>query len=455
MPPLRPDTTDRLTAMADATAAEFRCPTVSWGVVRGGELVGHNGAPNTVYRIASMTKSFTTAAVLGLRDEGVLALDVPVAEYAPELGPVVGPPGSAAITLRHLLSMTSGLATDDAWADRHLDIDQASIDRVYAAGPTFAHRPGSAYEYSNLGFAMIGRVVRRVTGRPVQEHVEERLLRPLGLSRTTWVQPDHDDWARPHRVVDGVSVPEGTPLLGDGEMSPMGGLWSCVTDLARWVSWFDDAVTRPDATDWVGLSPASRREMQRVNTYIGTTTVAGRTSPAGYGFGLNLRDDHELGTVVAHAGGLPGYGSNMRWIGGTGTGAIALANATYAPMSVLTLRMLLLLHEHDEVPQRTSARTEVLDARCRALIALLNAWDDDTARALFADNMEPDDPFPRRAAAAAALLERHGPLEVVAVHASSATLGTVEVRGQHAPFRIMVELAPLAGAPVQHYSLRR
>jgi len=451
---VKPTTVERLAALAAASAAEHHCPAVSWGVVRHGELVAHSGTPHTVFRIASMTKSFTTAAVLGLRDEGVLALDQPVADVAPELAAVAGPPGSAPITLRHLLSMTSGLATDDPWADRQLDITEAAIDRIYAAGPAFAHLPGSAYEYSNLGFAMIGRVVRRATGRPVQDHVRERLLGPLGLTQTTWVQPAHDDWARPHRVVDGVSQPEGTPLLGDGEMAPMGGLWSCVADLARWVAWFDDAVTRPDATDWIGLSPASRREMQRVNTYIGLTTVAGRTSPAGYGFGLNLRDDAELGTVVAHAGGLPGYGSNMRWLAGQGIGAIALGNTTYVPMSVLTMRMLAVLHEEGEAPGRGVVAAPLLHARCHELVALLNAWSDARAHALFADNVASDDSFARRAAAAAALRERHGTLEMVAVHPTSATSGSAEVRGRGASFRIAVELAPLAGGPVQQYVVR-
>ncbi len=451
---MKPSTAERLAALAQASAATHHCPSVSWGVVRDGELVAHNGTPNTVYRIASMTKSFTTAAVLGLRDEGLLSLEVPVGEYAPELQTVTGPPGSAPITLRHLLSMTAGMATDDAWADRHLDISEADIDRVYAAGPAFAALPGSTYEYSNLGFAMVGRVVRRVTGRPVQAHVSERLLGPLGLTRTTWVQPDHDDWARPHRVVDGVSVPEGTPLLGDGEIAPMGGLWSCVTDLAKWVAWLDDAVSRPDATHWVGLSPASRREMQRVNTYIGLSTVAGRTCPAGYGFGLNLRDDAELGTVVAHAGGLPGYGSNMRWFSGRGTGAIALANTTYAPMSALTMEMLVALHSDDEVSAPPSNRSLTLGTRAHELVALLNDWDDDRARALFADNVEPDDAFPRRAAAAGALVARYGPFELAALNPTSTTSGTVDVRGDRGSFRVHLELAPLAGGPVQYYIVR-
>lgn len=444
----------RLQELADASAADHRCPSVSWGVVRDGALVAHSGTPFTVYRIASMTKSFTAAAVLGLRDEGALSLDVPVGDYAPELKPVAGPPGSAPITLRHLLSMTSGLATDDAWADRHLDIGEHDIDAVYAAGPTFAHRPGSAYEYSNLGYAMVGRVVRRVTGRPVQQHVTERLLGPLGLERTTWVQPDHDDWARPHRVVDGLSVPEGTPLLGDGEIAPMGGIWSCVADLARWVAWLDDATARPDATEWVGLSPASRREMQRVHTYRGPSLVAGRSCPGGYGFGIDLRDDGELGPVLAHAGGLPGYGSNMRWLGGRGLGAIALANTTYAPMSALTLQMLVALHEADDVPPLSSPGSPLLDTRARALVALLASWDDEPARDLMADNVAADEPFIRRAAAAATLVERYGAFEFAGLRAASATSGTIDVRGERGSFMVLIELAPLAGGPVQHYTIR-
>ena len=123
-------------------------------------------------------------------------------------------------------------------------------------------------------------------------------------------------------------------------------------------------------------------------------------------------------------------------------------------MSVLTLQMLAALHEEGEVPARPGPDASAFEARCRALVDLLNSWSDDAAHRLFADNMEPDDPFPRRAAAAAALVERHGRISVVAVHPASATMGTVEVQGRLAPFRILVELAPLAGAPVQHYSVR-
>ncbi len=459
-----PDCLDALQQLSDDTAREHHVASISWGLVIDGELTAHGSTgtldddraidEHTVYRIASMTKSFTAAAVLALRDEGVWQLDDPVAAHAPELAAVRGPAGSPPITLRHLLSMASGLATDDAWADRHLDIGADEIDRIYAAGPVFARRPGTGFEYSNLGYGMLGRAVQRATGVRVQEHITERFLRPLAMARTTWVGPPHDDWARPHRWRDDEIVRDEPGPLGDGEIAPMGGLWTTVADLARWVAWLDEANSLPDQPDAVGLSSASRREMQSIHTYIGATAIVGRTTPAGYGFGLNVRDDPTLGIVVAHAGGLPGYGSNMRWLAGRGVGAIALGNSTYAPMSELTMRMLDTVHAHGAVPDPIQVTAPLLDDAAHRLVALLNSWDDGDAAALFADNVALDEPLDRRAAAASKLIAQHGPLQLVGVRPEVATRGTVEVRGADAALTISLELSPVAGAAVQAYEIK-
>ena len=399
-----------------------------------------------------MTKSFTAATVLALRDEGVWSLDDAVVRYAPELGTVVGPPGSPPIILRHLLSMTSGLATDDPWADRHLDITAREIDALYAGGPTFADLPNARYEYSNLGYAMIGRAIERATGKSAQHHITARFLKPLGLDKTTWVQPAHDNWARPYRVEDEQIVRDAIDPIGDGDLAPMGGLWSTVADLATWVAWFDAANSRPDV-DAVGLSAASRREMQRLHTYIGVTTVAGHTCPAGYGFGLNVRDDPTLGKIVAHAGGLPGYGSNMRWFAGRGVGVIGLANTFYAPMSALTMRLLAALHEHGVVPPVTAVVAPMWEAAASRLVDLLNEWDDATAAELFEDNVALDESFERRRNAAAALVATNGRLRIVATRPASATSGDFDVRGSGERIRIRMELSPAPGAPVQAYTI--
>ena len=449
-----------LQRIAEEVAAESFCPSISWGVVADGVLAHHGSvgklddgtAPtaDTVYRIASMTKSFTAAAVLAMRDEGVWSLDDPVARHAPELGTVVGPAGSPPITLRQLLSMTSGLATDDAWADRHLDITANEIDTIFANGPTFAHRPNITYEYSNLGYAMIGRAIERATGKRAQQHITERFLKPLALNHTTWVQPAHDNWARPYRVQDEQIVRDTPEPIGDGELAPMGGLWTTVADLAKWVAWLDSANRREES---VGLSAASRREMQRVHTYIGVTTLAGHTCPAGYGFGLNVRDDPALGKIVAHAGGLPGYGSNMRWFAGRGVGVIGLANTFYAPMSVLTMRLLAALHEHDEVPSVPAIEAPAWESATQRLVDLLNKWDDATATELFEDNVILDDSFERRRAQADALLATHGRLSIVETRPVSATNGEFDVRGTGDKIRIYMEQSPSPGAPVQVYTI--
>ena len=427
------------------TAQEERCASIAWGVIENGVLTDGE-ATDTVYRIASMTKSFTAAIVLWLRDEGAWSLDDPVADHARELAAVRSPEGSPPITIGQLLSMSSGLATDDAWADRHLDITPAEIDIIYAAGPTFACRPGEGFEYSNLGYAMLGRIVARSTGRSVQTLVAQRILQPLGMTDTTWLQPAHDRWARPNRVQDDGIVPDPEPPLGDGEIAPMGGLWTTVADLAKWVAWLDSPAP----------APAFRHEMQRIHTYQGIVELAGHASPAGYGYGLNVRDYAVLGAVVAHSGGLPGYGSNMRWVRGRGVGAIALANTTYAPMSELTLRMLHQLHAEGRVPPAGVPDAPLLHAAAERLVALLNGWTDPAATALFADNVALDESFARRAASAAKVAELHGSLELVEVVPDRATSGVLTLRGAASgtELHLDVQLSPEPGAGVQWYELR-
>ncbi len=325
------DDLERLVALR---SRQRQC-SISWGVVSSGELVltgGHAAEPDpvptdrTIFRIASMTKSFTASSILLLHDRGLLRLDDVVADIAPEFAAVIGPTAdSPAITVRHLMSMAGGLATDDVWADRHLDMSDDELDQLLSNGATFSWTPQTHGEYSNVGFAMLGRLILRLTGRRAQDFITDNILRPLAMDRTTWLQPYHDDWARPYDVVDGARAADIAPL-GDGAIAPMGGLWSCVSDLAKWVAWFDDAFPPRDDPDDGPLCRASRREMQHVHTAFPTahTAAAGegdesvpeRVDGGGYGFGLFVRHDTRFGHFVYHSGGLPGYGSNMRWLPG-------------------------------------------------------------------------------------------------------------------------------------------
>ncbi len=450
-------------------AERHHCPSISWGIVQDGRLACHgatglldNGiAPtaDTVYRIASMTKSFTAAAVLLLRDDGVLSLDDPVTAHAPELSTLGLPTAdSPQVTIRHLLSMASGMATDDAWADRHLDISPADLDRALDPGVLYAAAPGTTWEYSNLGYGLLGRVVERATGHPVQRWVSERLIEPLGMSSTTWVQPSHDDWARPHVGRDGAALADPMAPLGDGGIAPMGGIWTSVSDLARWVAWFDDAWPPRDEPDHGPLCRSSRREMQQIQRYAGIKRLADTDAPSGYGFGLLIRDDPALGTVAGHSGGLPGYGSNMRWLPGRRVGVIALANVTYAPMSELTYRALQTLDAAGHLPESSARSTPHVDELGRRLVELIGAWDDTRAVELFADNVALDEPFERRRSAAAVLVDEcGGRLEIERIEATTATSGTVIVTGStgesSASRSIRFEISPLRPGRIQLYEV--
>ena len=446
---------DAITELVTAYAERHHCPTVAWGVV-GDDVLAATGSvgdvdEHTVYRIASMTKSFSAAATLWLRDAGVLRLDDPIGWHAPELTNVRSPTADAPpMTIRDLLTMTSGLATDDPWADRHLDLTDDEFDAIVDRGLLFAVPTGTIHEYSNLGYAVLGRVVQRASGRRIQDVVSEELLPALGMRATTWTQPLHGEWAPPLDWRDGGFVDE-LPPLADGLIAPMGGIWTTVADLARWVTWLDDAYPARDDRDDGPLSRASRREMQTAQRYVGYRTMRGVRCASGYGYGLRVIDDPELGDVITHSGGVPGYGSNMRWVRGRRTAVIALSNSTYAPVTELTAQVLDLVSEQGFIPEATPPNGELVSRAAQELVALLNEWDDGKADALFADNVQLDEAYVRRRATA----RQFAPVTLDRVEVqreSSGTAHCTDTNGQHV--EVSFSLAPIQPPSVQEYEIK-
>jgi CubicO group peptidase (beta-lactamase class C family) len=435
-------------------AGEHPCATIAWGIVHDGALEISGAVGDThehkVYRIASMTKSFSAAATLLLRDEGAFQLDDPIGRLVPELEPLRGPTVDAApITVRDLLSMTSGLVSDDAWADRNLDLSDDAFDTIVASGPVFAQPPGTEFEYSNFGYAVLGRVVHRVTGVRLQDHVSERLLGPLGMTRTTWVMPPHDDWARPTRWIDD-GYTEELPPLGDGLIAPMGGIWTTVSDLAKWVGWLDDAFPARDGLDDGPLSRASRRELQTSQQYVGIRSYGEIRYATSYCLGLRVLHHPQRGSIVTHSGGLPGYGSNMSWRLGGRLGTITLSNATYAPMTELGIRLLEQVSDQfGPIPSRRRV-TAVVDDAANRLVGLLNRWDDSVAVGLFSDNVSKDDSWRRRRAA----VEPHIPLTISSIRALNDARAHVWCVDSHgAEVKITFSLAPNDPSTLQEYEI--
>ena len=420
----------RVDELVDRTFAGWKVPGLAYGVVSDGRLVhsrglgtirlGEDRTPDarSIFRIASMTKSFTAATVLALRDDGRLALDDRVDQYVPELATLRYPTtDSPPITIRHLLTMTAGFPTDDPWGDRQQSLDLDEFRRLLAGGLSFAWAPGTRFEYSNTGYGILGRLITNVAGREYKDVVRERMLEPLGMTSTGYVaeELDGDRVARGYLWRGDRYLDE--PSDGYGALAAMGGIFSTVEDLSRWVAFLAGAFPpRDDPDDRAPLRRASRREMQQPMVDAGTrlSHLSPDAMPdverMAYGFGIFVLDDVRFGRIAGHSGGYPGFGSNMRWHPASGLGVVALTNHRYGPAAPLAKDMLHELLRADAAPLRRTGPNALTEAARDAVEALLAAWDDDRAASLFAMNVELDEPVAERRAAAEKLRERHGVL---------------------------------------------
>jgi CubicO group peptidase (beta-lactamase class C family) len=293
-------------AVINRYQAERRLPSIVVGVLDGPELAwsgtaGASTTTDTQYRIGSITKTITALLVLQCRDDGLLDLDDPIGRHLPETG-------YASATVRSLLAHVSGMQSEPVgpWWERSPGVD---VDELLAAndGSGAVFGPGEHYHYSNLGYGLLGQLAARLRDRPWSTLVEERVLGPLGMTRTSYLQQE------PHAPGFSVHHLAGTlteePLHDTGAMAPAGQLWSTVEDLARFAAFMD--LGHPDV-----LSDASRAEMRRP------------VPPAlEYGLGVRLLP-YADGVLVGHTGSMPGFQATLFVDPLNHGGVVALTNAT-------------------------------------------------------------------------------------------------------------------------------
>jgi CubicO group peptidase (beta-lactamase class C family) len=285
--------------------ARGRLPGVVAGVLADGELVwtgaAGEGDLDQQYRVGSITKTMTAVAVLQLRDEGRLDLDHPIGRYVPETG-------YADATLRSLLSHTSGAQSEPvgSWWERSPGVDFPALTAANDRSGSVADA-GEIYHYSNLGFALLGEAVTRLRDGSWWEAVRDRVLVPIGMTRTTYLPepPFAQGYSIDHFA--GTLTPE--PHQDTGAMAPAGQAWSTIADLALWARFLADG--HPDV-----LSRETLREM------------SGEHPPAeDYGLGLQ-RLRHGGRRLVGHGGTMPGFRAGIFVDPERRDGVVALSNAT-------------------------------------------------------------------------------------------------------------------------------
>ena len=308
------------------------------------------------------------------------------------------------------------MATDDPWGDRQQGLPLDRFAELLAAGPTFAWPPGTPFDYSNLGYGILGRVITNAAGAEYREVVRDRLLVPLGMTASAYLESEVPEAHLAHGYVR-----RGEELVREGRdpygaLASMGGVFSSVRDLARWVGGFLDAF--PARSDPEGPHPlrrASRRDMQQVQRCFGTEVRADALDAepvvlaGGYGFGLVVAIDPDLGTFVSHSGGYPGFGSYMAWHPATGLGVIALGNLRYAQVGGAAGEALAGLVREGHAPRRSVRPAPVVERFRDVAESLLARWDDAVADETFAMNLDLDEPRDLRRAAVQKVAADLGP----------------------------------------------
>lgn len=451
-------------------AARREAPGFAYGIVVDGELVhvGTGGyrhvqsrAPvetTTVFRIASMTKSFTAVAILQLRDAGKLALDDPAERYVPELAGLRYPTSdSPRITVRHLLTHSAGFPEDNPWGDQQLAATDDEMAEMMRSGIPFSNAPAIAYEYSNFGWAILGRIVANVSGMAYPRYITEHVLAPLGMRVTTLeaasVPPDR--LAHGYRRQDGQWLEEAQ--LPDGAFGSMGGMLTSVGDLGRYVGFMLDAWPPRGGEETGPLRRASRREMQQIARFSGASAAYDSTTKdlsltaGGYGYGLRVAQSCAFSTSVSHTGGLPGFGSIMRWLPEHGVGIVALGNLTYTGWTGVVDDALTMLAESGALQPRAPQPSPVLLARQAEVTRLVTSWDLALANSMAAMNLFLDEPADRRRAAIERVRDAAGGecRNEGAFVAENALRGRWRMRCASADIRVAITLAPTEPAKVQ------
>lgn len=444
-------------------ATSRHIPGLVYGIVLDGQLIHARAigfanlekkipaAADTRFRIASMTKSFVAMATLYLRDAGKLGLDDPVAKHLPEFAAVHAPTAdSPVITIRNLLTMTTGLPEDNPWGDRQMAITKDALEKFVGSGLSFSNPPGQTYEYSNLGFVLLGKIVTKVAGVRFQDFITEKILRPLGMKDTVWEFADvpadklalgyrweHDAWRL-------------EPMLHDGEGAAMGGLITTLDDLARYVAFQLSAWPARDDPDTGPVRRATVREMQMPRIFSSAAPRAllldGKTpNPAVsfYAYGWGWERDSRGVVKVSHSGGLPGFGSIHRFCPDYGLGVIAFGNGRYAPVNAAANMAVNIILEHGHLQPRTVAVSSMLETRRRQVADLIQYWDPALVAEITAENFLLDRDLADWAQLGRERLAAIGPIKSIGpIVPQNQLRGTFPIVGENGRLDVFFTLTP-------------
>lgn len=306
-------------------------PGISVGIIYDQDLIYKKGfgysnleskipaTPQTLYRIASNSKTFTSIAIMQLRDEGKLRLDDPIEKFLPGFNIQNPFPDALQITIFNLITHTSGLPREAGfpyWTDRKFPTMKEIMNKL--PEQEMIYPPGTKYKYSNLGMALLGKIVSVASGMPYEQYITKNILQPLGMDHTSVfiTGRDKQNLAIPysHRF------PGGThrimPFTDAKGLAPAANITSNIDDLSKYIS---QQFRKGRRGNGQILDSHTLEEMQRIHWLNPNWS-------SGYGLGFRVWKMDEY-TVVGHGGWVAGNRSQISFIPKEKTGVVVLTNA--------------------------------------------------------------------------------------------------------------------------------
>jgi len=458
-------------------ARDNHFPGIAFGLVVDGKLV-HTGnygytdiekkipvTSSSLFRIASMSKSFTAMAILKLRDEGKLNLDDPAYKYIPELKNLKYPTADAPpITIRHLLTHGAGFPEDNPWGDRQLADSDKEFMEFIKKQIIFSNPPGVAYEYSNLGFALLGKIITKVSGKRYQDYIRENIWKPLGMKTSEWEYGNiaADKLAHGYRWLNEKwneeTLLHDTP---DGSWGAMGSMISSIEEFGNYMALHLSAWPPRNTPDNGPVKRSSVREMHHPWRVMGFNPnykfPGGRTCgiATAYCYGLAWIRDCDGRVYVDHSGGLPGFGSQWRIMPGYGIGVVAFANRTYAGMSAANFQALDTIIKIAGLQPLQLPPSLILEQRKNQLVDLLPGWDNAEQSGIFAENFFPDNPIDSLRKVSKDLFEKAGRIIAIKeMKPENQLRGSFVIEGENSDILVYFTLSPENPPLIQEFRQR-
>ena len=447
-------------------------PGYAYGIVVDGELLykGAEGYANleekipattsSMFRVASMSKSFTSLAVLHLRDAGKLKLDDPVEMYIPALKGQGLTNDAPAITIRHLMSHSAGFPEDNPWGDRQLADSEKDLTDLISGKLSFSNVAGTEYEYSNLGFAMLGYIIHKASGLSYDVYIQKNILNPLGMDATTYEYTiiPKDKFAFGYRYINNIWRKEAP--LKDGIYGAMGGMITSIDMFGKYVAMHEAAWPERNEKESLPVKRSSIREMHQPARFISLNPSY--RFPSGkklaltgsYTYGLRWTIDAENKKNIGHSGGLPGFGSNWQFLPDYGVGVILFANVTYAPTTQINTAVMDTLVQLAKLQPRQTSVSPILAKRQQELIKIIPSWEN--TGVIFAENFFDDYPIDMLKAESANLFKEVGPIEKVNnMIAENQLRGYCIIECKNGKLKLAFTLSPENPATIQEYHLTK